>query len=108
MADITTYEGSPLHLKIFLVDGDGVPVAATCTVKLLRDDGKFFTGSSWVTSESSLTLENVLDGLYEYVIPGEYVTPANYTAIYIAEGKGGSMENIQVVPVRTTRTYGAI
>ena len=105
MADITTYEGSPLYLKLFLVDGEGVPVSTGCTVKLRRDDGKFFTGNSWVSAETVLTMTSVLSGYYEYVVPGQYVTPASFTAIYIAENTGGSMENIQVVPVRT---YGAI
>lgn len=108
MADTTTYEGSPLYLKLFLVDGEGVPVATGCTVMVRRDDGKFFTGSSWGNVEVTLDMTNILDGYYEYVVPGQYVTPANYTAIYIAENTGGSMENIQVVPVRATRTYGAI
>lgn len=108
MADITTYEGSPLYLKLFLVDGEGVPVATGCTVKLRRNDGKFFTGNSWVSAETVLTMTSVLSGYYEYVVPGQYVTPANFTAIYIAANTGGSMENIQVVPVRSIRTYGAI
>jgi hypothetical protein len=108
MADITTYEGSPLYLKLFLVDGEGVPVTTGCSVKLRRDDGKFFTGTSWSSVETSLTMVSVLEGYYEYVVPGEYVTPANFTAIYIAENTGGSMENIQVVPVRSIRTYGAV
>lgn len=108
MADLTTYEGSPLYLKLFLVDGEGVPVSTGCTVKLRRDDGKFFTGNSWVSAETVLTMTSVLDGYYEYIVPGQYVTPANFTAIYIAENTGGSMENIQVIPVRSVRTYGAI
>jgi hypothetical protein len=108
MADLTTYEGSPLYLKLFLVDGEGVPVTIGCSVKLRRNDGKFFTGTSWSSVETSLTMVSVLEGYYEYVVPGEYVTPANFTAIYIAENTGGSMENIQVVPVRSIRTYGAV